>query len=47
VKKVQAIGDPITLTQFKIEGGENYTKEDHSFQELDFKLGVVQMVEEV
>ncbi len=25
----------------QIEGGQNYTKEDHSFQELDFKLGVV------
>jgi hypothetical protein len=25
----------------QIEGGQNYTKEDHSFQELDSKLGVV------
>jgi hypothetical protein len=25
----------------QFEGGQNYTKEDHSFQELDFKLGVV------
>ncbi len=33
-----ASNDTLTI---QIEGGQNYTKEDHSFQELYFKLRVV------